>query len=169
MSGRLSPCQPDCLGTLRRDHDQRRSQLMSWSWRWRTKAHSSTHGPARFWRVLGVETSSSSINIAPVLSTSVLFTAMASTERHEKEMVQKAKADAAKGGQSPLTSLRNKCLSRGASGIKGLSRWVSYGQVEKSSLPLHVLKHGKRCFMMSRAQAKHSGFEKPGAYCFAHR
>ncbi|XP_065178101.1 calcyphosin-like protein [Sycon ciliatum] len=47
---------------------------------------------------------------------------MASTERHEKDMVQRAKSELSKGGASPLTTLRNKCLTRGASGIKGLAR-----------------------------------------------
>lgn len=47
---------------------------------------------------------------------------MASTERHEKELMQRAKSAVAKGSQSPVTALRNRCLARGASGIKGLGR-----------------------------------------------
>jgi len=50
---------------------------------------------------------------------------MAATERHEQEMKQKS-AEAAKKATDPLEILRHNCLARGASGIKGLGRLVSF-------------------------------------------
>jgi len=53
------------------------------------------------------------------------FNTMAATERHEQEMKQKS-AEAAKKATDPLEILRHNCLARGASGIKGLGRLVSF-------------------------------------------
>ncbi|KAL5253979.1 hypothetical protein ACHWQZ_G013670 [Mnemiopsis leidyi] len=47
---------------------------------------------------------------------------MASTERHEQEMRQKASRALRGGVKDPIEMLRLQCLSRGASGIKGLGR-----------------------------------------------
>ena len=46
---------------------------------------------------------------------------MAATQRHEQELKQKS-ADALKKATDPMEILRLKCLSRGASGIKGIGR-----------------------------------------------
>ena len=46
---------------------------------------------------------------------------MAATTRGENEMKAKAKKIAATT-KDPIEKLRNQCLSRGASGIKGLGR-----------------------------------------------
>ena len=48
---------------------------------------------------------------------------MASTERQEKEMCQKAKQALRQGIKDPIEQLRMQCLARGASGIKGLGRY----------------------------------------------
>lgn len=48
---------------------------------------------------------------------------MAATHRHEQELKQKS-AEAAKTCKDPVERLRLSCLSRGASGIKGLGRSV---------------------------------------------
>jgi len=47
---------------------------------------------------------------------------MASTERHEREMQTKATRALKQGVKDPIEMLRLQCLSRGASGIKGLGR-----------------------------------------------
>ena len=49
---------------------------------------------------------------------------MAATYRHEQEMKKKC-ARAVHTAQDPLEKLRLKCLMRGASGIKGISRYIS--------------------------------------------
>ena len=46
---------------------------------------------------------------------------MASTGRHEREMLSKAKK-AYESTSDPVEKLRLACLSRGSSGIKGLGR-----------------------------------------------
>ena len=46
---------------------------------------------------------------------------MASTHRHEREMLNKAKR-AYEATSDPIEKLRLACLSRGSSGIKGLGR-----------------------------------------------
>ena len=46
---------------------------------------------------------------------------MASTHRHEREMLSKAKK-AYESTDDPIEKLRLACLSRGSSGIKGLGR-----------------------------------------------
>ena len=50
---------------------------------------------------------------------------MAATQRGERELKKKAEAQLAKGTKDPLERLRLQCLARGASGIKGLGRYVS--------------------------------------------
>ncbi|XP_063681109.1 calcyphosin-like protein isoform X2 [Bolinopsis microptera] len=47
---------------------------------------------------------------------------MASTERHEQDMRQKASRALRSGVKDPVEMLRLQCLSRGAAGIKGLGR-----------------------------------------------
>ena len=47
---------------------------------------------------------------------------MAATQRHEQDLKQKS-ARAAETVTDPLELLRLKCLSRGASGIKGIGRY----------------------------------------------
>ena len=47
---------------------------------------------------------------------------MASTERHEQDMRQKASRALRVGVKDPIEMLRLQCLSRGAAGIKGLGR-----------------------------------------------
>ena len=47
---------------------------------------------------------------------------MASTERHEQEMRQKASRALRGGVRDPIEMLRLQCLARGAAGIKGLGR-----------------------------------------------
>ena len=47
---------------------------------------------------------------------------MASTERHEREMTQKANRALQQGVKDPIELLRLQCLARGAAGIKGLGR-----------------------------------------------
>lgn len=49
---------------------------------------------------------------------------MAATSRTNAELQRKAKL-AQKGATDPIEKLRLACLSRGASGIKGLGRFVS--------------------------------------------
>ena len=51
-----------------------------------------------------------------------VWTIMAATYRHEQEMKKKC-ARAVHTAQDPLEKLRLKCLMRGASGIKGISRY----------------------------------------------
>ncbi len=48
--------------------------------------------------------------------------AMAATQRHEDELIQKSKRKA-ETETDPVELLRLKCLSRGAAGIKGLGRY----------------------------------------------
>lgn len=47
---------------------------------------------------------------------------MACIERHEEEMKQKSAKKLKEGNLDPIEKLRLQCLSRGASGIKGLGR-----------------------------------------------
>lgn len=54
--------------------------------------------------------------------------AMAATHRHEQELKQKSAAAASKA-TDPVEKLRLKCLSRGASGIKGLARYRGVAKV----------------------------------------
>ena len=49
---------------------------------------------------------------------------MADTSRQEQELKQKAAAGIDKA-KDPIERLRLKCLARGASGIKGLGRYVA--------------------------------------------
>ena len=51
---------------------------------------------------------------------------MASTERHEREMTQKANRAIRQGVKDPVELLRLQCLARGAAGIKGLGRLVCF-------------------------------------------
>jgi hypothetical protein len=48
---------------------------------------------------------------------------MADTTRHEQELKQKAAHSIAKT-TDPIEKLRLKCLARGASGIKGIGRYI---------------------------------------------
>ena len=56
-----------------------------------------------------------------MLATTLGNYAMAATERHEEELKQKC-AKEADQAKDPIEKLRLKCLARGASGIKGMSR-----------------------------------------------
>ena len=49
---------------------------------------------------------------------------MACTERHEREMSQKANRALQQGVKDPIELLRLQCLARGAAGIKGLGRFL---------------------------------------------
>lgn len=53
---------------------------------------------------------------------------MAATQRGERELKKKAEAQL-KNTKDPLERLRLQCLARGASGIKGLGRYVTFGDV----------------------------------------
>lgn len=48
---------------------------------------------------------------------------MAATELHEQDMKKKCEREM-NNTKDPIEKLRLKCLARGASGIKGLSRYV---------------------------------------------
>lgn len=49
---------------------------------------------------------------------------MAATARQNRELKQKAASQLKGGNLGPVEELRLKCLTRGASGIKGLGRYV---------------------------------------------
>ena len=49
---------------------------------------------------------------------------MASTKRHEDDLKRNSEQALKKGVKDPIEALRLKCLSRGASGIKGIGRYM---------------------------------------------
>ncbi len=59
---------------------------------------------------------------------------MADTDRLEDEMKKKCERQVKNGVEDPVERLRLQCLGRGASGIKGLARYV--GLLASSSSPV---------------------------------
>lgn len=91
---------------------------------------------------------------------------MAATHRHEQELKQKS-AEAAKTCKDPVERLRLSCLSRGASGIKGLGRVFRIMDDDGSkSLDLEEFKKGLHDYGLSvePAEAKtiFEQFDKDG-------
>ncbi len=60
---------------------------------------------------------------------------MAATHRHEQELKAKCKK-AAQTATDPLELLRIKCLARGASGIKGIGRYIYKARTPGVSLSI---------------------------------
>ena len=53
---------------------------------------------------------------------------MAATARHQEELRQKS-MKVIQTSHDPIEILRAKCLARGASGIKGLSRYLLFSKI----------------------------------------